>query len=131
VTFYRERVRFALEMLVLLEENAVGVPKVGAKRDVIAMRKLRIQTPGRFGSTIAQRPSADLLGNTINSPPQPAGFFFFPMYVCNSSASTHWTSEAGTAGKALPSTASSTQFMTELWLTPTSRCVARKPTPSK
>jgi hypothetical protein len=77
MTFYGERVRFAFEMRVSLEDNSVGMPEVGAKRDVIAMRKLRIQTAGRFGSTIAQRPSADLLGSTINSPPQPAGFFFF------------------------------------------------------
>lgn len=131
MAFYGEGVRLALQVPALLEDNPVGVPEIGAERDVAAVRKLRIQTPGRLGSTIAQRPSADFLGSTINSPPQPAGHFFFPMYVCSSSASTQRTSRAGTAGSTFPSTASKTQFMTVLWLGPTSRSVARRPMPSR
>jgi hypothetical protein len=54
------------------------VPEVGAVGDVRGVRKLRIQAAGCFGSTIPQRPAADLFGNTINSPPQPTGRFFWP-----------------------------------------------------
>jgi hypothetical protein len=43
---------------------------------VSALRKLRRQTLGRFGSTMTQRPSADFPGHTINSPPEPNGLFF-------------------------------------------------------
>ena len=78
VTLNGEGVRLALEMMVAGENHAIGVPEVGAKGDVAGVRKLRIQTAGRLGSTIPQRPSADFLGSTINSPPQPAGRFFWP-----------------------------------------------------
>jgi hypothetical protein len=78
VAFYGEGVRLALEMAVLFEDDGVGMPEVGAEDDVPGVRKLRIQTPGRCGSTIAQRPSADFLGSTINRPPQPASLFFLP-----------------------------------------------------
>ena len=78
MAFDREGVGFALQMTVLGKDQAVGVPKVGAEGDVCGVRKLRIQAAGRFGSTIPQRPAADLLGSTINSPPQPAGRFFWP-----------------------------------------------------
>ena len=63
-------------MAVTSKNQAVGVPEVGAEGDVRGARKLRSQTAGRFGSTIPQRPAADFLGSTINSPPQPAGRFF-------------------------------------------------------
>ena len=76
VTLDGEGVCLALQMPVLAENQAVGVPEVGAEGDVPGVRKLRIQAAGRLGSTIPQRPSADLLGSTINSPPQPAGRFF-------------------------------------------------------
>jgi hypothetical protein len=131
VAFYGEGVRLALKVPVLLKDDPIGMPEIGAKGDVPAVRKLRIQTPGRFGSTIAQRPSADFLGSTINSPPQPDILFFLPTYVHSSSASTHSTSEAPTGASTFPSTSWSTQFMIELWLTPTSRSVARWPTPSR
>ena len=78
VALYGEGVRLAFEVPALFKDDSVGVPEVGAVGDVLAVRKLRIQTPGRFGSTIAQRPSADFLGSTINSPPQPAVLFFLP-----------------------------------------------------
>jgi hypothetical protein len=78
VAFYGEGVGLALEVMVFFEDDPVGMPEVGAKDDMLSVRKLRIQTAGRFGSTIAQRPSADFLGNTINSPPQPACLFFLP-----------------------------------------------------
>ena len=130
-TLYGEGVGFALEVPVGGEDLTVGVPEVRAERDVSGMRKLRIQALGRCGATIPQRPAADLLGSTINSPPQPASFFFLPIYVHNSSASTHSTSSGGTCASTCPLTSSTTQFMTALWLTPTKRSVARKPTPSK
>ena len=78
VAFNREGMRLALQMTVLGEDQAVGVPEVGAEDDVTGVRKLRIQAAGRFGSTIPQRPAADFLGSTINSPPEPAGRFFWP-----------------------------------------------------
>ena len=78
VTFNGEGVGLALQMARLGEDQAVGVPEIGAEGDVGGVRKLRIQASGRFGSTIAQRPSADFLGSTINSPPEPAGRFFWP-----------------------------------------------------
>ena len=78
VAFDGEGVRLALHMPVLGENQAVGVPEVRAEGDVGGVRKLRIQAAGRLGSTIPQRPSADFLGSTINSPPQPAGRFFWP-----------------------------------------------------
>ena len=76
--FYREGVCFALEMPVPTEDLPVGVPEVGAEGDVGGVRKLRIQTLGRWGTTTPQRPAADLLGSAINSPPQPASFFLLP-----------------------------------------------------
>src|ERR1039457_3011875 len=88
---YGEGVGFALEVPVGGEDLTVGVPEVRAERDVRGVRKLRIQLPGRDGATIPQRPAADFLGSTINSPPQPASLFFLPTYVPNSSASTHST----------------------------------------
>ena len=78
VTFDGEGVGLALQVAVLGEDQTVGVPEVGAEGDVRAVRKLRIQAAGRFGSTIPQRPSADFLGSTIKSPPPPAGRFFWP-----------------------------------------------------
>jgi len=78
VTFDGEGVGFALEMTVLGEDQAIGVPEVGAESDVAGVRKLRIQAAGRFGVTIPQRPAADFLGNTINSPPQPTSRSFCP-----------------------------------------------------
>ena len=78
VTFDREGVRLALQVAVLGEDQAVGMPEVGAEGDVAGVRKLRIQAAGRFGVTIPQRPAANFLGNTINSPPQPASRFFWP-----------------------------------------------------
>ena len=78
VAFNREGMGFALQMPVLGEDQTVGMPKVGAEGDVAGVRKLRIQAAGRFGSTIPQRPAADFLGSTINSPPEPAGRFFWP-----------------------------------------------------
>ena len=78
VTFDRKGVRLALQVPVLGEDQTVGVPEVGAEGDVVGVRKLRIQAAGRFGSTTAQRPSADFLGSTIKSPPEPAGRFFWP-----------------------------------------------------
>ena len=78
VAFDGEGVGLALQMAVPGEDQPVGVPEVGAEGDVRAVRKLRIQAAGRLGSTIPQRPSADFLGSTINSPPQPAGRFFLP-----------------------------------------------------
>ena len=76
--FDGEGVRLALDMVLAAEDFGVGMPEVGAEGDVPSVRKLRIQAAGRFGSTIPQRPSADFLGSTINSPPQPAGRFFCP-----------------------------------------------------
>ena len=55
----------ALQMAVRGGDQAVGVPEVGAERDVRGVRKLRSQMAGRFGSTIPQRPAADFLGSTI------------------------------------------------------------------
>ena len=78
VAFDGEGVRLALQVPVPGEDQAVGVPEVGAEGDVFAVRKLRIQAAGRFGSTTAQRPSADFFSSTIKSPPQPAGRFFWP-----------------------------------------------------
>ena len=78
VTLDGEGVGFALQVVVPGKDYAVGVPEVGAEGDMPGVRKLRIQAAGRFGSTIPQRPSADFLGSTINSPPQPAGRFFWP-----------------------------------------------------
>ena len=73
-----EGVGLALAVALAGEDQAVGVPEVGAEGDVIGVRKLRSQAAGRFGSTIPQRPPADLFGGTINSPPEPAGRFFWP-----------------------------------------------------
>jgi len=112
--FYGEGVGFALEMPVRGEDLTVGVPEVGAEGDVGGVRKLRIQAAGRFGATIPQRPAADLLGNTINSPPEPASVFFLPTSVQSSSASTHVTSPGGTLARVLPTTSSRTQFITAL-----------------
>ena len=78
VAFDGEGMGLALQVAVPGKDQAVGVPEVGTEGDVFAVRKLRIQTAGRFGATIPQRPSADFLGNTIKSPPQPAGRFFWP-----------------------------------------------------
>lgn len=78
VAFDGEGVGFALQVAVLGKDQTVGMPEVGAEGDVDGVRKLRIQAAGRFGSTIPQRPSADLPGSTINSPPQPTGRFFWP-----------------------------------------------------
>ena len=78
VAFNREGVRLPLQMAAPGEDQAVGVPEVRAEGDVGGRRKLRSQAAGRFGSTIPQRPAADFLGSTINSPPQPAGRFFWP-----------------------------------------------------
>ena len=69
VAFDGEGVGLALEVAVAGEDQAVGMPEVGAEGDVGGVRKLRIQTPGCLGSTIAQRPAADRFGSTINSPP--------------------------------------------------------------
>ena len=113
-TLYREGVRFALDVPVLGEDDAVGVPEIGGEDEVIVVRKLRIQTLGRVGATIPQCPAQDALGSTINSPPEPAGSFFLAIYVHNSSASTHVTSAAGTGASTLPATACFTQFITEL-----------------
>ena len=71
-----EGVGFALQVPMLVENQAVGVPEVRAEGDVSGVRKLRSQAAGRFGATIPQRPATDFLGSTINSPPQPAGRFF-------------------------------------------------------
>ena len=68
-TLYGEGVGFALEVPVGGKDLTVGVPEVRAERDVSGVRKLRIQALGRFGATMPQRPTADLLGSTINSPP--------------------------------------------------------------
>jgi hypothetical protein len=78
VTFYGIGVRLALQVVLSGEDDAVGMPEVGAEGDLAGMRKLRIQTLGRFGATIAQCPAADFLGSTINSPPEPARIFFLP-----------------------------------------------------
>ena len=78
VAFNRKGVRLALQMALLGKDQAVGVPEVRAEGDMGGVRKLRSQAAGRFGSTIPQRPAADFLGSTINSPPQPAGRFFWP-----------------------------------------------------
>jgi hypothetical protein len=67
--FYGEGVGFAAEMLLRLEDESVGMPEVVAELDLRGVRKLRIQTLGRLGATIPQRPPADLLGAKINSPP--------------------------------------------------------------
>jgi hypothetical protein len=107
-------VRFALEVPIPGEDLAVGMPEVGAEDDVCGVRKLRIQTLGRLGTTIPQRPAADLFGSAINSPPQPASLFFLATYVHNSSASTHSTSPGGTCANTFPATSSNTQFMTAL-----------------
>ena len=73
-----EGVGFALQVPVLAENQTVGVPEVRAEGEVRGLRKLRIQAAGCLGSTIPQRPATDFLGSTINSPPQPAGRFFWP-----------------------------------------------------
>ena len=78
VAFDGEGVGLALQRAMPGEDQALGRPEVGAEGAVPGVRKLRIQIAGRFGSTIAQRPSADFLGSTIHSPPQPAGRFFWP-----------------------------------------------------
>ena len=96
----------AMEVPVLGEDQAAGMPEVGAEGDVGGVRKRRIQTPGCFGSTIAQRPAADRFGSTIKSPPQPAGRFFWPTEVQSSSASTNSTSSGLARARALPSTSS-------------------------
>ena len=62
-------VRFALDMVLATEDFRVGVPEVAGILDLGGVRQLRSQPLGRFGSTIPQRPAADLLGSTINSPP--------------------------------------------------------------
>lgn len=77
VAFYRERVCFALQVLFGLKDFPVGMPEVCAVGDVIGVRKLRIQSLGRLGATIPQRPPANLFGRTINSPPESALLFFF------------------------------------------------------
>lgn len=78
VAFNGKGVRLALQMAVPGKDQAVGVPEVRAEGGVGGVRRLRSQTAGRFGSTIPQRPAADFLGSTINSPPQPTGRFFWP-----------------------------------------------------
>ena len=65
----------ALQMMAALEDQAAGVPEIGAEGDVFAVRKSRTQAAGRFGSTTAQRPSANFPGSTIKSPSQPLGVF--------------------------------------------------------
>ena len=75
---YGEGVCFALEVPVAPEDLAVGVPEVGAEDEVRGVRKRRIQTLGRLGTTIPQRPAANFLGSAINSPPPPASLFFLP-----------------------------------------------------
>ena len=129
VTFAGEGIRLALQLALRREDQAVGGTRSGAEGDVGGVRKLRIQTAGCFGSTIPQRPTADLFANTINSPPPPAGRFFWPMYIQSSSASTHVTCPGLAAARTLPATSASTQFSTALWLTPTNRSVARSPRP--
>jgi hypothetical protein len=47
-----EGVGLALKVAMLGEDQAVGVPEVGAEGDVPGVRKLRIQMAGCFGSTI-------------------------------------------------------------------------------
>ena len=64
MTLDGEGVGLALQMPVLGEDQAVGVPEIRAEGDVPGVRKLRIQAAGRFGSTIPQRPSADFLGTS-------------------------------------------------------------------
>ena len=78
VTLDGEGAGFALQVPMPGKDQAAGVPEVGAESDMGGVRKLRIQAAGRFGSTIPQRPSADFLGSTIKSPPEPAGRFFWP-----------------------------------------------------
>ena len=78
LAFDGEGVSFALWVTLAGKNQPVGMPEVGAEGDVIGVRKRRIQAAGRFGATIAQRPAADFLGSTINSPPEPAGRFFWP-----------------------------------------------------
>lgn len=131
VALDREGVGFPLKVMESLENSGVRAPEIRAELYVGGVRKLRVQASGRAGVTTAQRPSADFLGSSINSPPQPARLFFLPIYVHSSSASTHSTSSGETDARTWPSTASRTQFITELWLTPTSRSVARSPTPSR
>ena len=74
--FNGKRVRFALDMVLAVEDFTIGMPKVGGELEVAAVRQLRRQPPGRFGSTIPQRPPQDRFGSTINSPPEPTIIFF-------------------------------------------------------
>ena len=69
VAFDGEGAGLALEVPMVGKDQAVGMPEVGAEGEGSGARKLRIQTPGALGSTIAQRPAADRFGSTINSPP--------------------------------------------------------------
>ena len=95
--FDGERVRFALDVVGLLEDFGIGMPEVGGEDKVGGVRKLRIQPLRCLGSTIPQRPAQDAFGSTINSPPEPAIVFFFATCVQSSSASTHSTFSAGVA----------------------------------
>ena len=72
-------VRFALDMVLAVEDFTVGMPEVGGELEVATVRQLRSQPLGRFGSTIPQRPPQDGFGSTINSPPEPAIIFFLAM----------------------------------------------------
>lgn len=69
-------VRLALGMLGLGEDGAVALPMVGAVSDVLALRNLRTQRSDCSGVTITQRPSENLAGSAINSPPESNAVFF-------------------------------------------------------
>ena len=112
--FDGERVGFPLDVVFAAEDFGVGMPEIGGKDEMRGVRKLRIQSLRRFGSTIPQRPAQDAFGSTINSPPEPASIFFFATYVHSSSASTHVTFSAGVAWSTWPDTAFFTQLVMEL-----------------
>ena len=65
LTFDREGMRFALKVATFLKNGPVRGPEFGAIGDVGGFRKLRIQSLGRFGAAIAQRPSADFRQSNI------------------------------------------------------------------
>lgn len=74
----RVRMRFAFEVPLVVEDEAVAREVVSGVSDCSAARNLRTQRPGRWGVAIAQRPAEYSLGSAISSPPEPNSSFFSP-----------------------------------------------------
>ena len=105
-------------MTLLGEDQAVGVPEVGAVGEVAACgncaaRRRAVLVP----RSSSGQPQTGLPTRSIAHQSQQAVFLELP-YAHSSSVSTHLISSGLGAARAWPSTAASTQFSTALRLTP-------------